>query len=73
MDDVVQESGQKIARTRAAMVEITPIPNLTVSFESALRCCSGRTVRRNRPISADPKTHAKTINRITMEFMINTP
>jgi hypothetical protein len=46
-------------RTSAAIVAINAIPSFTTSFVSVLRCSSGYTERKNRPISAPPKTHAK--------------
>src|SRR5258706_11726740 len=60
-------------RIRAAIVPTSPIPSLTMSLESALRCCGGRAERRRTPARAPPKTHANTIKLTVMELMIKPP
>ena len=54
----------------AVIVAMSPMPSFTVSFESLLRCCDGRTAVRSKPISAPPATHANTVKAIMTAFMI---
>jgi hypothetical protein len=45
----------------ATVVETSPIPSLTMSLVSDLRCRSGNRAVINVPQNAAPKTHANTI------------
>src|SRR6516162_9561457 len=60
-------------RTNAAIVAISAIPSFTTSFVSVLRCSSGNTVRKSRPISAPPKTHAKAMQPTAIGLRIYLP
>src|SRR5262245_26711823 len=48
-------------RTSAAIVAISPVPSLTMSFESALKWSSGRAFRSNIPSTAPAKTQTNTV------------
>ena len=61
------------AENSAAIVAIGAIPSFTTSFVSVLRCSSGNTVRKSRPNSAPPKTHAKAMQAIAIELKIYLP
>src|SRR5262245_40136367 len=56
------------ARTRpstsAVMVPMSPIPTLTTSRDSGLRCCSGSVAPSSMPSSTPAQTHAKMISEI---------
>ena len=45
--------------TKAVIVPISPMPSLTTSLDSLVRCCSGKTARSSIPSSVPPKTQAK--------------
>src|SRR5262249_13563930 len=60
-------------RTRADIVAVRPVPILMTSFESLLRCGSGRAPRRNTPAKAPPKVQANTTPAMTRELTVGLP
>ncbi len=53
--------------TSAVIVPMRPMPSLTTSFDSLVRCCSGKTARKIIPSSVPPNTQAKIIPLISNE------